>query len=270
MSHYNSGTHKPHLLTLLALAFNPVYDRFNSATTLFQQTKGEFDRALEEAEANERREVLIASVPSYPHGPGSEQLQPYPTSTHFERVRHLGEGTYGEVAEVREVTTGNVYARKLIRYNSKTRSQAVVEEEVRNEVAIMQKLRHHHIAPLLFWVRELNAFSILMLPVGDTDLRRFLEDDCGNFEGTVITLLDTWFGCLISALNYAHGESVAHHDIKPQNILIKNNQPFLADFGSARDFTGLEASTSPEEDYTGTPVFWVSLETLFHPLRCLH
>jgi len=212
-------------------------------------------------------------VPSYPRGPGNEQLQPYPTSTHFERVRHLGEGTYGEVAEVREATTGNVYARKLIRYRSNSRSQAAFEEEVRNEVTIMQKLRHHHIAPVLFWVRELNAFSIIMLPVGDTDLRRFLEDNCRNFEVAVITLLDTWFGCLISALNYAHGESVVHHDIKPQNILIKNNQPFLADFGSAKDFTGLEASTSPQEDYTGTPVFWVSLESLFisfQDLRCLH
>lgn len=37
--------------------------------------------------------------------------------------------------------------------------------------------------------------------------------------------------CLTAALEYVHSESVAHHDIKPANILFSDGRLYLADFG---------------------------------------
>lgn len=185
-------------------------------------------------------------------------LQPYPVNVHFDVIRHLGGGTHGQVQEVREKTTGQVYARKLIDARHDSRSRTYYENRVIAEVAIMHKLRHHHIASCLFWTRELEHFSIVMLPVAEYDLRRFLEVNCiqNRYPRATITHLDNWFGCLISALTYAHNQSVEHKDIKLSNILIKNDQPYLADFGSAADFSELEGSTMADDIFAGTPVYY--------------
>ena len=97
-----------------------------------------------------------------------------------------------------------------------------------------------------------------MLPVGDYDLRQFLENVCvqADYPREEVKHIDSWFGSLISALAYAHGEQIKHEDIKPSNILIKDHRAYLADFGSAKDFSQLDASTSTDHLVAGTPVYW--------------
>ena len=56
--------------------------------------------------------------------------------------------------------------------------------------------------------------------------------------------LRAYFGCLASALGFLHDNSIRHKDIKPQNILIKNNEPCFTDFGLAVDWTEIGHSTT--------------------------
>ena len=207
--------------------------------------------------------LLNSSAPSFPNGYTGQPIGPFATSARFKWVRYLGKGTYGHVSEVYETTTGNVYAQKLIRLGDDNQARNVIEEQVKNEVAIMQRLRHHHIASVIFSVRETDAhatthaFSMIMLPVGDFDLRYFLEKCVEeSFLEENVRLLDSWFGCLVSALAFAHNQKVKHEDIKPSNILIRENQPYLADFGSAKDFSKSDISVSPDYLVKGTPVYW--------------
>ena len=121
----------------------------------------------------------------------------------------------------------------------------------------MQRLHHHHIASVQFHVFEGDKFSIIMLPVAECDLRHFLHQCVDKrFPKKEITHLTSWFGCLIGALAFAHSKQVKHEDIKPSNILIKEHQPYLADFGSAKDFSGLESSTTLDTLTFGTLVYW--------------
>ena len=53
-----------------------------------------------------------------------------------------------------------------------------------------------------------------------------------------------------------NSKQVKQEDIKPSNILIKDYQPCLADSGCAKDFSGLETSTSLDTLTFGTPVYW--------------
>lgn len=176
----------------------------------------------------------------------------------FEYVKDLGKGTYGFVDEVREVTTGSLYARKSIPVRITGQDPKAIQRRVENEVSIMsEKLRHNHIASVNIYFKDDNYWSMIMLPVADYDLREFLEKTVDNdYPADLLRMLDPWFGCLISALAYAHSERIKHEDIKPNNILIKDRKVYLTDFGTAKDFSELEASTVSDYQITGTPVYW--------------
>jgi serine/threonine protein kinase len=58
---------------------------------------------------------------------------------------------------------------------------------------------------------------------------------------------------MLAALAYVHGKDVVHKDIKPQNILVKDNKIYLADFGLSRDFEGgISRTIGP---FAGTPEY---------------
>lgn len=173
----------------------------------------------------------------------------------FISTRILGQGSYGEVDEVRESTTGVSYARKHIHLDL-SKAPHVLAKEVQNEVAVMQKLRHLHIATVLFYLKENDTYSIFMLPVADYHLEDFLVRCTEKEYAPALTkLIYPWFGCLLDALAYAHKLKIKHQDIKPSNILIKNNQPYLSDFGLAKDFAETDASTSLSDKVKGTTLY---------------
>ncbi|KAK3696848.1 hypothetical protein LTR37_017754 [Vermiconidia calcicola] len=235
-------------------------ERIQNAREFFRQRTADWEAALKIAESEEQRRMLSATNPSSPNGALTGPLHSHGTNAHFRFVRELGVGTYGEVSMVMEATSGKFYAQKFVKVRNRhdARAKALVERQVKNEVDIMQRLRHHHIASVLFYVKDVSSFSLIMLPVGDYDLRHFLEAVCvqGEFPKEEMKHLDSWFGSLVSALAYAHEERIKHEDIKPSNVLIKDHRPYLADFGSAKDFSKLEASTSTDHLVAGTPVYW--------------
>ncbi|MCJ1381398.1 hypothetical protein MMC17_004508 [Xylographa soralifera] len=180
----------------------------------------------------------------------------YNTQAQFVRIKTLGAGSFGDVDEVQEKSTGTTYARKYIPFHEGSAS-AMSEKEVKKEIGIMQKLRHQNIVSLLLPIREPRAYSVLMLPVADENLKDFL-DRCieDNFRPSLIKLINPWFGCLLNALAYAHKQKICHKDIKPRNILIKGDECFLSDFGLARDFTGHESSATQSHFVEGTPAYF--------------
>ncbi|MFH1227499.1 MAG: tetratricopeptide repeat protein [Planctomycetota bacterium] len=57
-----------------------------------------------------------------------------------------------------------------------------------------------------------------------------------------------------SALHYAHSQSIIHRDIKPANILVdKSGKVYIADFGLAKQLTGLDRSLTLTGTTVGTP-----------------
>ena len=117
----------------------------------------------------------------------------------------------------------------------------------------MRKLRHQHIASVLFAIKDDSCYNIFMLPVADCNLRQYLEK-CAELEYPPdrVKSIFQWFGCILHALNHAHKQRIKHRDIKPSNILIKDNAPYLADFGHAKDFSEQESSFSEEPFMQGT------------------
>lgn len=238
------------------ISFQSFDDRIDPARTVFDESRRQWEEMVKITQEEEKNR-LAASIPSFPNG-SLGPLHPYaPSRVSFEWVETLGNGTYGQVSKVRQLSTGRIYAQKVIRVTDPG-LRPRIKKEVENEVSIMEKLPHLHISSLVFHDCDKDIFSILMLPVADYDLLQFLQRKCinPNFPRTELTHLTSWFGCLVSALAFAHSRKIKHEDIKPSNILIKDHQPYLADFGCAKDFSDLERSTSTDAIAFGTPVYW--------------
>jgi serine/threonine protein kinase len=67
-------------------------------------------------------------------------------------------------------------------------------------------------------------------------------DRCGIFEPHEIALLASQ---VLSALRTVHARGLAHVDIKPANIVLRNGHPVLLDFGSSRAIGARQPSGKP-------------------------
>jgi serine/threonine protein kinase len=235
--------------------FNAVID---GKQALFESQQQHWMEAFAEAQDTEQNRM----TDSYGSSSGNDGPRVFiqPTKLQYQIIRELGQGAFGRVCEIRQIPKGDSFAQKFLpapRSDSGSRIRRQIRDRVINEVAMSKKLQHHHIASVILWTEEPNGFNLIMPIVGDCDLRTFLEV-CINddFPERQTKLLDHWFGCLITALKFAHQNSIKHNDLKPSNILIKDTRVYLADFGCARDLEGSQLSTSPEELITGTPVYW--------------
>jgi tRNA A-37 threonylcarbamoyl transferase component Bud32 len=167
----------------------------------------------------------------------------------FITVRQLGHGSLGVVDAVRMESpeSGSILlARKIIRVRTIDRKRLL--PIIQQEIDVLRRLKHKHIIQIVGTYETTcipRQFGILIHPAGDEDLHNFLERAGENdFPEKDIGLLRDWQYCLTSAVAYIHQENIRHKDIKPSNIICKNDQVFLADFGSARQFsTGLTSTT---------------------------
>lgn len=174
---------------------------------------------------------------------------------------------------MRQSGTQTFYAQKLISVADAAK-RPYIERMFENEVRIMRKLRHDHIAAVVidYRQRDRQGHEVLVMiihPLADYDLLSFLTQTFPCSGGAPESTesyhqsrakdrenLNSWFGCLVSALTYAHNQKIKHEDVKPSNILIKDGRPYLTDFGAAEDFSELENSTSGDQLVCGTPVYW--------------
>ena len=236
-------------------------ERIKPTGRQLEEARGRYDLMVNQAAQDEERDKAILEQPSL------DAQRKLPDHLHrnsganrevlakFVSYRMLGEGSYGEVDEVRESTTGVSYARKHIHLDA-AKTPDILADEVQNEVSVMQKLRHQHIATVLFYLKEGDTYSIFMLPVADYHLEDFLNKCTKDeYDHALTKHIFPWFGCLLDALAYAHKLNIKHQDIKPSNILIKNNQPYLSDFGLAKDFGETDASTSHGDKVKGTTLY---------------
>jgi serine/threonine protein kinase len=170
----------------------------------------------------------------------------------YRLLENLGAGASATVEMVQDVVTSKVYARKVFR-NVHARNLEQVQEQYRNEVDIIRRLkRHHHIIRVHASYICGRDLGVVLEPVADGgDLAHFLQRirDANRLpslgESEILTKA---FGCLAVGLEFMHSQEVRHKDIKPQNILIHESRVVYTDFGISYDSSLQSASTT-----TGQP-----------------
>ncbi|XP_020284918.1 serine/threonine-protein kinase fused isoform X2 [Pseudomyrmex gracilis] len=160
----------------------------------------------------------------------------------YEILKHIGEGSFGQVYKARKRSDGEIVAFKMIRKSGRTFKEL---KSLRQECEIQRHLHHPNI------IQMIDSFEteIVVTEYANKELYDLLDKEGRLSEERVQVI-----ACdLVSALYYLHTNRVMHRDLKPQNVLLEaNGVAKLCDFGFARSMsTGTHVLTSIK----GTPLY---------------
>ena len=166
---------------------------------------------------------------------------------HFWKLGFLGSGGSGDVEKVVLRLSLGVYARKRFRRPRITTREWVAKfKQFEREIDALKRLQHHHLVEIVGSYSDRLSLAFIMRLVADYNLLTFLQSLKGPDQ---LPALRSFYGCLASTVAYLHSREVYHMDIKLENILINNGDLYVADFGSAHDWSKKEQSTT----VTNTP-----------------
>ena len=150
----------------------------------------------------------------------------------YDVIRVLGKGAMGMVYEARDPNLDRKVAIKTIKVQNLTSEEAAdYEVRFRTEARSAARLQHPNIVSVYDSDRDGDTAFLVMEYVQGEDLKQHLD------KGHVYSLEQTLgiMGDLLSALDYAHRQSIVHRDIKPANLLMEpSGRAKLTDFGVAR------------------------------------
>ncbi|KAI9891084.1 MAG: hypothetical protein M1814_003283 [Vezdaea aestivalis] len=186
----------------------------------------------------EMQKRVLTKAMDLEHSKGRHRHFGKSADVHFDMIRLLGRGASGEVHHVRSKLSREEYARKRVLRKHPFRSKDDVQS-YENDISNLRRLSHHHLVQFVGSYTDPNYIAILMSPVADYDLRRYLDQD----PAPNAHVLRGFFGCLTSAVVYLHQNQCRHKDLKPENVLLKDERVMITDFGSARDTTNGPTTT---------------------------
>ncbi|KJZ69149.1 hypothetical protein HIM_11467 [Hirsutella minnesotensis 3608] len=161
-----------------------------------------------------------------------------PVTEEIHLRKKLGEGSFGVVTHIWNVSDGSEYAIKEPPAKAIRKQKINVDTWIK-EAGIMEPLSHDHIVKLYkYFLTPYPQLHLEYVPGGS------LDDQENMSAGEALSILCQ---CL-SALTYLHGQEppIVHRDIKPGNILVQHRFPGdiyvkFGDFGLSRD--GCDLST---------------------------
>ncbi|CAF3877259.1 unnamed protein product [Rotaria magnacalcarata] len=164
----------------------------------------------------------------------------------MEKYRILGkkgEGTFSEVLKCQNVRDGTFWAAKKMKQLYKSMDEI---HQIR-EIRVLKQLNGH---PNIIFLREIifdkrTGVLCLIFELMNMNLYEYIR---GRQRILPSETVCKFMYQLLKALEYIHRHSFFHRDVKPENILIKDDILKLADFGSCRQ----TLSKQPYTEYIST------------------
>lgn len=150
----------------------------------------------------------------------------------YDIIRVLGKGAMGLVYEARDPNLNRRVAIKTIKVeNLSEEAAAEYEARFKTEAHSAARLQHPNIVSVYDSDRHGDMAFLVMEFIQGEDLKHHLDGGKRySLEQSLAMMRE-----LLSALDYAHRQSIVHRDVKPANLLIEaDGRIKLTDFGVAR------------------------------------
>ncbi|KAH9601602.1 Protein kinase domain [Trypanosoma melophagium] len=164
-------------------------------------------------------------------------------------LRKIGVGSNGNVVLVQHAETKELYAMKVLKFDKKLNERQL--KIIRSEIAVLKKVSHPNVVRLheVIGDRHHKRIFLILQYISGGSISR------GVSTATIVPIpeaqLRLYTKQILSAMKCLHSHGIFHRDIKPDNILIDNNEKiYLTDFGVCAISTG--AGVPGVE---GTPAF---------------
>ena len=172
---------------------------------------------------------------------------------HFEikrkRENVLGKGGFGVVWRGVDKRNNKAVAVKVV--PRKPETQRISERELR----FLRECNHPNIIKLIDFDKDNSSFFFILEFCTKGNLDEFVKDRDIDFRVCLRYMLN-----ISSGLKFMHSQGIGHRDIKPTNVLVKNDQCLgLADFGLSRE---LSDSTSASATGGVGSLSWMAPEVL--------
>ncbi|XP_077964889.1 serine/threonine-protein kinase Nek1 isoform X1 [Gasterosteus aculeatus] len=166
----------------------------------------------------------------------------------YEKVKKIGEGSFGKAILVKSKQDGRQYVIKEIGISAMSSKE---RQESRKEVAVLANMSHPNIVQYKESFEEGGCLYIVMDYCEGGDLFKKINTQKGVLFSEE-QILD-WFVQICLALKHVHDRKILHRDIKSQNIfLTKDGTVQLGDFGIARV---LNSTVELARTCIGTPYY---------------
>ncbi|XP_062280769.1 serine/threonine-protein kinase Nek1 [Scomber scombrus] len=166
----------------------------------------------------------------------------------YEKVKKIGEGSFGKAILVKSKQDGHQYVIKEIGISGMSSKE---RQESRKEVAVLANMSHPNIVQYKESFEEGGCLYIVMDYCEGGDLFKKINSQKGVLFSEE-QILD-WFVQICLALKHVHDRKILHRDIKSQNIfLTKDGTVQLGDFGIARV---LNSTVELARTCIGTPYY---------------
>lgn len=143
--------------------------------------------------------------------------------THYTDEYLIGSGGFSRVYKVKNTKKNEIVAVKIPIKNDECIGKSFLRE-LKNWVS----LNHKNIV-------RVNEFNILPIPYIEME---YCDGCLDDIEKPVqLNLAIHYMYGIAEGLDYAHQHNVAHLDLKPQNILLKDDIPKITDWGMSRALT---------------------------------
>eukprot|EP00079_Xenopus_tropicalis_P029025 XP_012824095.1 PREDICTED: MAPK/MAK/MRK overlapping kinase isoform X3 [Xenopus tropicalis] len=161
----------------------------------------------------------------------------------YKTISKIGEGTFSEVLKTQSLQDGNFYACKKMKQQFKSAEQV---NNLREVQALRRLSPHPNILTLceVIFDRKSGGLS-LICELMDMNIYELIR---GRRHPLPQNKLRQYMYQLCKSLEHIHRNGIFHRDVKPENILIKQDVLKLGDFGSCRSVF----SKQPYTEYIST------------------